>query len=104
MSRTRTTTTQASTENQSASSLDATVIYAGPTMHRRVIIAGSVYRDGIPANIQALIEKIPDVGRIIVPVKDFSSVRQAAKTEGTEYHRLYNALLTVRFDGEEVRK
>ena len=83
--------------------LSKTMVYAGPTMHRRVIIGGSVYKGGIPAHILKLVEKVPDVGSMIVPLKDFAAVRAEANTQGTEYHRLYNALLAVRFDGEEVR-
>jgi hypothetical protein len=86
-----------------ADALDETVIYAGPTMHRRVMVAGSVYKGGIPAHVQTLIEKVPDIGKIIVPVRDYPEARAAAKTQGTEYHRIYNTLLAVRFDGEEVR-
>ena len=84
--------------------MSATVVYAGPTMHRRVIVHGSVYRGGIPENVKSLIVKVPDIERLIVPVNEFVTTRQAVKTEGTEYHRLYNALLEVRFDGEEVRQ
>ena len=78
-------------------------VYAGPTMHRRVMIAGSVYKNGLPEHVKDLIRKVPDVGRIIVPAKDFPSVRMEAGTPGTEYHRIYNALLEIRFDDGEVR-
>lgn len=84
--------------------LDATLIYAGPTMHRRTIVAGSVYKGGIPAHVQELITRVPEVGQIIVPVTNYLQTREAAKTQGTEYNRIYNALLAVRFDGNEVRK
>lgn len=83
--------------------LDRLQVYAGPTMHRRVMIAGSVYKNGLPEHVKDLIRKVPDVGRIIVPVKDFPTVRKETETPGTEYHRIYNALLEVRFDDGEVR-
>ena len=83
--------------------LDRLQIYACPTMHRRVMIAGSVYKNGLPEHVKDLIRKVPDVGRIIVPVKDFPAVRKETETPGTEYHRIYNALLEVRFDDGEVR-
>ena len=83
--------------------LDRLQVYAGPTMHRRVMIAGSVYKNGLPEHVKDLIRKVPDVGRIIVPVKDFPAVRKETETPGTEYHRIYNALLEVRFDDGEVR-
>lgn|GEM_PF-1655068 len=83
--------------------LDRLQVYAGPTMHRRVMIAGSVYKNGLPPHVKDLVRKVPDVGRIIVPVKDFPAVRKETETPGTEYHRIYNALLEVRFDDDEVR-
>lgn len=84
--------------------LGNTLVYAGPTMHRRKIIGGSVYRNGLPGNIEQLIAKVPEVGKMIVPVKEFLRVRHAARTQGTEYHRLYQYLESVRFDGDEVRQ
>ena len=83
--------------------LNTTVIYAGPTMHRRMIIGGSVYKNGLPANIEQLIVKVPEVGKMIVPVKEYSKVAIATCEQGTEYNRLYKYLGAVRFDGEEVR-
>ena len=83
----------------------ATQIYAGPTMHRRVIVAGSVYRNGLPVQVEKLVEKVPEVGRLLVPIEDYLSVRTATQTQGTEEHRIYHALLAVRFgDNQEVRR
>lgn len=79
-----------------------TVIYAGPTMHRRMMIGNSVYKNGLPDNVNRMIEKVPDIEKLIVPVSSYPEVKQAVATAGTEYNRLYNALLNVRFteDGE----
>lgn len=95
---------KAMTSEAQANPLSETKVYAGPTMHRRKIIGGSVYKNGIPRNIEELIEKVPEVGQMIVPVKEFSHVREATRTQGTEQHRLWHYLESVRFDGEEVRK
>ena len=83
--------------------IDRLQVYAGPTMHRRVMIAGSVYKNGLPEHVKDLIRKVPDVGRIIVPVKDFPADRKETETPRKEYHRIYNELLEVRFDDGEVR-
>ena len=79
-----------------------TVIYAGPTMHRRMMIANSVYKNGLPDSVNRMIEKVPDIEKLIVPVVSYPEVKQEMATAGTEYNRLYNALLNVHFteDGE----
>ncbi|MBQ9564505.1 MAG: hypothetical protein IJU98_02855 [Synergistaceae bacterium] len=79
-----------------------TVIYAGPTMHRRLMIANSVYKNGLPDSVNRMIEKVPDIEKLIIPVTSYPEVKKEAATAGTEYNRLYNALLAVRFteDGE----
>ncbi|MBQ9565356.1 MAG: hypothetical protein IJU98_07185 [Synergistaceae bacterium] len=79
-----------------------TVIYAGPTMHRRMMIANSVYKNGLPESVNRMIEKVPDIEKLIVPVVSYPEVKQEVAKAGTEYNRLYNALLGVRFteDGE----
>ena len=82
-----------------------TRIYAGPTMHRRIIIAGSVYRGGLPVQIEKLVEKVPEVSRLLVLIENFITVRKATQTQGTEEHRIYHGLLVVRFDENgEVRQ
>ena len=75
-----------------------TVIYAGPTMHRRMMIANSVYKNGLPDSVNRMIEKVPDIEKLIVPVTSYPEVKQEVATAGTAYNRLYNALLGVRFN------
>lgn len=72
------------------------VVYCGPSLPRARIISMSVYRGGIPRNIEALIEKIPEVGRLIVPVSRLIEVRQKTATQGTEENRLYQVILSRR--------
>lgn len=81
-----------------------TVIYAGPTLHRRVLIGSSVYRNGVPSYVTDLMTKVPEIGKMIVPVSMFPDFRKEIQEEGTEAHRLYRYLMTLRFDGAEVRK
>lgn len=73
-----------------------TVIYCGPNLPRAQIISASVYRGGLPANITALIEKIPEVGKLIVPVAALDETRRKVATQGTEENRLYQAILAKR--------
>lgn len=92
-------------ERTYAESAIPTVIYAGPTMHRRMMIANSVYKNGLPDSVNRMIEKVPDIEKLIVPVAAYPEVRQEAAKAGTEYNRLYNALLNVRFtEAGEVRQ
>ena len=77
-------------------------VYIGPTIHRRTLIEGSVFRGGLNAHVAGLIAKIPELGRLIVPLSEVAAVRRRAKEPGTEEHRLCQHMLTIRFnpDGE----
>ena len=76
-----------------------THIYIGPTLHQRSLVSGSAFRNGIPAYVDRLIEKIPDLRQLIIPVEDLSVLRVEMHRDGTELNRVYNYLSTVRFNG-----
>ena len=83
------------------------VIYAGPTLRQGkaqypALIGGSVYKNGVPDFVNRMIERVPEIGQMIVPVSDYPQVRREAFTPGTEYNRLYNILAKtiIKADGE----
>lgn len=79
-------------------------IYIGPTMHRRAISVHTLFIGDLPAFVDALIAKVPEVGKMIVETSELAAVRKQVNEAGTEYHRVYQYLLSIRFDGNgEVR-
>ncbi len=74
------------------------LIYCGPNLPRAKIIINSVYRNGLPPNIAALVEKIPEIGKLLVPVSALNETRKRIATQGTEENRLYQAILAKRRD------
>lgn len=79
-------------------------IYIGPTMHRRAIIGNTLFLGSLPAFVDALITKVPEVATLVVETTVLASARKQVLEAGTEYHRVYQYLQSVRFDGNgEVR-
>lgn len=79
-------------------------IYIGPTMHRRAIMANTLFLGELPDYVTALIAKVPEVATMIIDTSELATARKLIQEAGTEYHRLHQYLLTVRFDGNgEVR-
>lgn len=72
------------------------VIYCGPSVPKGKIISGSLYRGGLPKNIEAMIGKIPEIGKLIVPVGKLAETQRKIAVAGTEENRLYQAVLSRR--------
>lgn len=80
-------------------------VYIGPTMHRRAMVTASCYRGGLPDHVVKLMEKIPELAWMIVPLKDVAAVKMLIKEQGTQENGIFKYIETVRFDGNgEVRK
>jgi hypothetical protein len=80
-------------------------IYIGPTMHRRAIVAGSIYRGGLNTHVTELIAKVPEIGQMIVPLAEIVAAKRKVKEQGTAEYGIYQYLLSIRFDGNgEVRE
>ena len=67
------------------------VIYCGPTLPKK-LISMTIYRGGLPANIEALAKEIPEIRKMIVPVTRLNEMRTKIDTPGTEENRLYQVL------------
>jgi hypothetical protein len=78
--------------------------YIGPTLHRRALVAASVFRGGLNAHVAGLIAKIPEIASLIVPLSEVVAAKKRAREQGTAEYGLYQYLLSVRFDENgEVR-
>lgn len=91
-------TANANTESSGTDPREDVRIYIGPTMHRRALVASSCFRGGLPAHVESLAAKIPDLARVIVPLSEVVAARRRAQEPGTEENRICRYLLTVRFD------
>ncbi|MDR3353685.1 MAG: hypothetical protein LBO21_01450 [Synergistaceae bacterium] len=78
------------------------LIYCGPSLPRAKIISGSLYRGGLPKNIEALIGKIPEIGRLTVPVSKLAETQRKISEQGTEENRLYQAISSRRGEIENA--
>lgn len=82
-----------STKSPNAWEFDSAVIYVGPTIPK--LTKHSTFRAGFPRNVQNLLEEIPELRILFVPVKEFPKVRLHTETVGTLLHGAYQAVLTA---------
>jgi hypothetical protein len=71
----------------------AAMIYAGPTVSG-VVVSGSVFINGLPANVEEATKKCPSIKELIVPVKDVNKIRKELTKKDGAVKRFY----------EEVKK
>jgi hypothetical protein len=84
---------------------DDVKVYIGPTLHRRVLVASSVFRGGLSPHVTGLIEKIPELGQMIVPLDEVVEAKRRIKEPGTTEHGLCQYLISIRFnENGEVRE
>lgn len=72
------------------------VIYCGPNIPKGNLMSMAVFRGGIPGNIQRLVEKIPEIGGLIVPVSQLADVKKKIADKGSEENRLNQVILAAR--------
>ena len=84
---------------------DQIKVYVGPTMHKRAMVTASSYRGGLPDYVTRLVEKIPELVWMIVPLQEVAAVRARIKEQGTQESGIFQYLQNVRFEANgEVRK
>ncbi len=84
---------------------DDVQVYLGPTLHKRTLVTASIYRGGLSDHVKRVIEKVPELRTLIVPLADVARTRRKIGEPGTEENRVYQSLHAVRFNGDgEVRK
>lgn len=63
-----------------------TVIYIGETLPN--LQKYTIFNNGIPQFVAAEIEKCSAIGELIVPISDYSAVKEQLTKKGTRYHTL----------------
>ena len=67
-------------------------IYLGPNLTNGRLAHATVFRSGIPAHLQDLREKHPDLDTLIVPTTDMGDVQSRVVRSGTPEYQAYQAL------------
>ena len=70
------------------------VMYMGPTL-RGVARNGSVFENGLPANLSKLAEKKPIIKNLIVPLAETVETKKAIDTEGTAEAVAYDKIAAI---------
>lgn len=79
--------------NKVEQKLSGSQIYIGPNLPGGKLAAFTVFRYEIPAHIEALIQALPDLRRLIVPVASMSKSQVRSQTQGTAEYRAVQNLL-----------
>ncbi|MCL2201572.1 MAG: hypothetical protein FWB75_06365 [Oscillospiraceae bacterium] len=64
-------------------------IYLGPILPGGILFKGAIFKDKIPEYLDSYIEKLPEVKKLLVEVKDSPKFIKALKEPGTQEHALY---------------
>ncbi|MGG4096203.1 hypothetical protein [Paenibacillus lautus] len=72
---------------------ETAVIYVGPTIPK--LARYTTFRAGFPRPIQKLMERIPELKGLFVPVPEFPKVRLQTETVGTPLHAAHQAVLSA---------
>lgn len=70
-----------------------TVIYAGPNLPGGILAQYTMFRDGLPAHVEALKEKYKVLDTLIVPISELNAIQQLIAKEGTSQYKAYKELL-----------
>ncbi|MGO4369622.1 hypothetical protein AB4Z21_02275 [Paenibacillus sp. MCAF20] len=70
------------------------LIYVGPTLSGGLLAQYTVFRGGLPGNLQKRIEQEPAIGELIVPVGALASTNNKIKQAGSAEQIAYNSLVT----------
>lgn len=64
------------------------LVYCGPT-RRGIAKQNTIYTDGIPAALEALLDAHPAARTLLVPLSRFAALRQQIETKGTAAHTIF---------------
>ena len=66
------------------------LIYVGPNVPGGILQRFQVFRGEIPPYCKSLIEKIPEIKELFVPVENLEEIRRKIKESGTNEARLFD--------------
>ena len=72
--------------------MDEQKIYIGPNIPSLGLLKNQVYLDGIPGQVRAAIQILPEIEVLIVSVSKLSEALIAVNTKGTHEHHVYAEL------------
>ena len=78
------------------------LVYVGPNIPGGILQRFQVFKGGLPPHAKGLIEQVPEVGELFVPVKDLGSMRRKIEDPGTNEARLFYAVQQATVRGGEV--
>lgn len=68
------------------------LVYVGPNIPGGILQRFQVFKGGLPPHAKGLIEQVPEIGELFVPVKDLESMRRKIEDPGTNEARLFYAV------------
>ena len=71
---------------------EPTRIYLGPNLPGGRLTNATTFRGGIPDYLTDLLEGLPEVETLIVPVAEMASVQSRIRTPGTPEYQAYQSL------------
>ena len=69
--------------------MEEQTIYIGPNVLGLGLIRNQIFLGGVTGQVQAAMEKYPQIAELIVPVEDFSECEKKRDTKGEHLHRVY---------------
>lgn len=64
-------------------------IYIGPNIPSLGLLKNQVYLGGLPGQVRAALEVLPEIDTLIVPISELTESITAANTKGTHLHHVY---------------
>lgn len=78
-----------STKTKSAPKKAGSLIYVGPNLQGGGLSQFTVFRAGLTSHVQSLIEKQPDIEKLIVPVEKMAAAVARSRQPGTFEHTAF---------------
>ena len=75
--------------------MEEQTIYIGPNVLKLGLIRNQVFLGGVTGQVQAAMEKFPQIAELIVPVENFSECEKKRDTKGEHLHRVYRELIAA---------
>lgn len=71
------------------------LIYTGPNIGRGRLRQYTVFRAGVPAYLEPLLEEQPAIRRLLVPIAELAATQKNIEVKGTIEHKAYQTLKGV---------
>lgn len=82
---------QATAQPTEEKGMPGTLVWCGPTV-RNIAKQYTVFQNGIPASLDALVISHPEAKGLLIPMEEFAKVRQHLDVPGTAESLLYQSI------------